>query len=209
MNFDVDSTTSYISINISKYVIPLLIPTKTPLLSTTLPTLFEHKADLVELVREDTVGAEVIFSQGLAAHLKLDHQGIKRPLELADVALYGGCQVLKHFVRQDKVVRGRLGAHNGQARLVVGRGHAHYHPRAKAAFEPILEVLYDVWVLIRGKYQLLVVVVQVVKQMEEFLLNLVAPSQKLDVVHYKQVILPVLFLKALHFARLQTGNIVH
>jgi len=61
MNFDVDSTTSYISINISKYVIPLLIPTKTPLLSTTLPTLFEHKADLVELVREDTVGAEVIF----------------------------------------------------------------------------------------------------------------------------------------------------
>src|SRR3989344_1604027 len=151
----------------------------------------------------------VVYGVRLATHLKLDHKRFKSPLKLAPVALDGGRKILQHLVRKDKVVRGGLASDDGKARLVVRGRHRHYHAGIKAAFEPVLEVLDDVGVLVGGKDELFVGVVEVVKEVEELFFDFVPAGEKLDVVHDEEVILAVLLFKRLYLPRLERGHVVH
>src|SRR3989344_2068165 len=96
-----------------------------------------------------------------------------------------------------------------QTRLVVGRGYGDYHAGVKARFEAVFEILDDVRVLVGGKDQLFVVVMQKIEEVEELLFDFVASGQKLHIVHDKEVVLPVFFLETLHLPCLQGGHIVH
>ena len=128
-----------------------------------------------------------------AAHFGISKELIERTLELADVCLDVLSQVFHGVALERHASEVRFGLDDRTARLKVGHLDIDRHPPLKAAAQALRQGRDAVRWLVATDDDLLVGLVEGIEGMEELLLSLLTPSNKLHVIddEYINIAIPV------------------
>lgn len=125
----------------------------------------------------------------------VDPAGCREPVnstfELPYIVSYDGCYEIKNLRGEELPFIPDLQFENGHAGLVVRRLDIGDQAGLESRYKPFLERSYLAREPVRGQDDLPPALIELVETMEELLLGLLLPGQKLNIIHQQDVHLPV------------------